>query len=80
VKPSWTNNIHFKNENRRVKQVLSRGGYEWKGCGHKERWNEVDYGGYTLHSYWIHFAFIYENRRMKSVEIVLRRGSGEEGE
>jgi hypothetical protein len=25
---------------------------------------------------WIYFVFIYENRRMKPVEIVLRRGRG----
>jgi hypothetical protein len=28
----------------------------------------------------MYFAFIYENRRMKPVEIVLRREKGEEGE
>jgi hypothetical protein len=28
----------------------------------------------------MYFVFIYENRRMKSAEIVLRRGSGEKGE
>jgi hypothetical protein len=28
----------------------------------------------------MYFVFIYENRRMKPVEIVLRRGRGEEGE
>jgi hypothetical protein len=34
--------------------------------GHKERGKEVVYNGYV-------FASIYENRRMKLVEIVLRR-------
>jgi hypothetical protein len=28
----------------------------------------------------MYFIIIYENRRMKPVEIVLRRGKGEEGE
>jgi hypothetical protein len=28
----------------------------------------------------MYFVFIYENRRMKPVEPVLRRGEGEEGE
>jgi hypothetical protein len=28
----------------------------------------------------MYFVFIYENRRMKPVEIVLRRGDREEGE
>jgi hypothetical protein len=30
--------------------------------------------------WWMYFVSIYENRRMKPVEIVLRRGEGEEGE
>jgi hypothetical protein len=31
--------------------------------------------------WWVYFVRIYENRRMKPVEIVLRReGKGEEGE
>jgi hypothetical protein len=28
----------------------------------------------------MYFVFIYENRRMKPIEIVLRRGEGKEGE
>jgi hypothetical protein len=28
----------------------------------------------------MYFGFIFKNRRMKLVEIVLRRGDGEEGE
>jgi hypothetical protein len=31
--------------------------------------------------WWMYFVYIYENRRMKPVEIVIRRrGEGEEGE
>jgi hypothetical protein len=30
--------------------------------------------------WWICFVSIYENRRMKTVEIVLRSGRGEKGE
>jgi hypothetical protein len=39
----------------------------------KERVNEGKYGGCILYSY-------IKNRRMKHVEIVLRRGTGKEGE
>jgi hypothetical protein len=50
--PPWTINIHFKEmKDRRVKQVFSRGRYLWEGGGHKERVNEGEYGGYSLHSY-----------------------------
>jgi hypothetical protein len=28
----------------------------------------------------MHFAFMYENRTMKPVDIVLRRGEGDKGE
>jgi hypothetical protein len=30
--------------------------------------------------WWLYFIFIYENRRMKSVEIVLRSGEWDAGE
>jgi hypothetical protein len=29
--------------------VFSRGGYQWKVCGHKERGNEGEYGGCILY-------------------------------
>jgi hypothetical protein len=48
---------------------------EWvpvRGGGHKERGNEVNMA--------VCFISIHENRRKKSVEIVLRRGKGEERE
>jgi hypothetical protein len=43
-----------------------------RGGGQKERANEGEYGG------WMYLVFIYENRRMKSAEIILR-GGGERG-
>jgi hypothetical protein len=30
--------------------------------------------------WWVYFVYVYENRTMKPVEIVLRRGEVEEGE
>jgi hypothetical protein len=30
--------------------------------------------------WWMYFVFIYENRRMKPIEIILRREKGDEGE
>jgi hypothetical protein len=47
-----------------VKQFFSRGGNQWEGEGHKERVNEGE----------MYFVFISENRRIKPVRIVLRRG------
>jgi hypothetical protein len=41
--------------------------------GHRERVNDGEYYGCILY-------FIYENRRMKPIEIVLRGGREEEGE
>jgi hypothetical protein len=46
---------------------LSGGGCQWEGGRHKERVNKGECGRCI-------FVFIYENRKMKSVEIVLRRG------
>jgi hypothetical protein len=42
------------------------------GGGHKQRENEGEYCGCILYS--------YENRRVKPIEIVLRRGKWAEGE
>jgi hypothetical protein len=56
--------------------VFSGSGYQWEGWapvgggGHKERIGEGEYDTCILSS--------YENRRMKPVEIVLRRGREEE--
>jgi hypothetical protein len=38
-------------KDRRVKQVLSRGGYQWEVRGQKERRNKGEYGGCILYSY-----------------------------
>jgi hypothetical protein len=46
--------------------------YQWEGGEHKERVNQSDCGGCILYS--------YENRIMKSVEIVLRVWEGKEQE
>jgi hypothetical protein len=40
-------------KDRRIKQVFSKGGYQWEGW-HKERVNEGEYGRCI-------FVFIYEN-------------------
>jgi hypothetical protein len=52
VKPPCTVKIHFKKMKykKKVKQILSRGGYQWEGSGHKERVNEYEYGGFILYS------------------------------
>jgi hypothetical protein len=39
----------------------------------EERVNRVDEGGQIQ---WMYFIFVYENRAMKSVEIVLSTGEG----
>jgi hypothetical protein len=39
----------FKMQDRKVKQVLSGGGYQWRG-GNKERVKEGEYGGSILYS------------------------------
>jgi hypothetical protein len=57
-------------KDKKVNQVLSEGGYQWEGEWNKERVKEDKSGGCI-------FAFMYEDRLMKSTEIVLRRG--EEG-
>jgi phage terminase large subunit-like protein len=43
-------------------------GYQWEGGGFMERVKEGEQGGSILRS-------MYENKTMKSVEIVLRRGA-----
>jgi hypothetical protein len=45
--------------------MFSRDGYQWEVGGQKERGKEG--------VWWVCFVSIYENRRMKPVEIVLRR-------
>jgi hypothetical protein len=37
-------------ENRKVKQVLSGGWYQWEGGGYKERVQEGEYGGNSMYS------------------------------
>jgi hypothetical protein len=44
--------------------------FQWEVGGYKERGNEGEYGGV--------FCIMYENRRMKPVEIVLRKKEGRE--
>jgi hypothetical protein len=59
-------------KDRRVQQAFSRYGYQWGEGGHKKgvmRVTMVDV-----------FLFIYENRRMNPVEIVLRIMEEEEGD
>jgi hypothetical protein len=52
----------------REKKIFSCGGYQWGEESHRKR-----EGGCI---WWICFVSIYENRRMKFVEIVLRREGG----
>jgi hypothetical protein len=33
VKPPWTINIYLKVKDRKAKQILSGGGYQWEGVG-----------------------------------------------
>jgi hypothetical protein len=49
-------------KNRIVKQVLSGGGYQW---GRESEGGQI---------WWLCFVYLYENRTMKTVEIVLGRG------
>jgi hypothetical protein len=69
-KTPWTINIYFKNEDRKVKQALSGNGYQWEGgkTEGKGEWGQI------------YRCILYENRIMKPVEIVLRKGRGNEGE
>jgi hypothetical protein len=60
-------------KDRRIKQDSSEDGYQWEGVEHKKRVNEYECGGCI-------FVFIYENRRLKPVEIVLRRRGEEKRE
>jgi hypothetical protein len=36
-------------KDRKIKQVLSRGWYQWKGERHKDRVKEGQYGGRAMH-------------------------------
>jgi hypothetical protein len=38
-------------KDKRIKQIFSRGGYQWEKGEHKERVNEGDYGDCILYSY-----------------------------
>jgi hypothetical protein len=72
--PPWTINIHFKKK-KKEKHDRSFPRVSTSGMGVDIRKGEWRW------TWWIYFVFIYENRRMKSVEIVLRREwGGEEGE
>jgi hypothetical protein len=58
-------------KDRKVKQVLSGGWYQWNGEGIRKGYRRVNTRMY--------FVYMYGNRTMKPVEIVLRRvkeGSG----
>jgi hypothetical protein len=52
---------------RKVKQVLSMGRYQWEG----ERAQGKGKGGWIWSKY---VVFMYENRKVKPVEIVLKGG------
>jgi hypothetical protein len=42
--------MHFLKRDRKVKQVLSKGRYQWKRGGHKKRVKEDEYGGCIIYS------------------------------
>jgi hypothetical protein len=63
-----TKNFFLKNEGQENKTETSGGKYQGERGGHKERVK-----GYIWQVY---FIFMYENRTMNHVEIVLRRGEG----
>jgi hypothetical protein len=52
-------------KDRKVKQVLYIGEYQWDGGDHKERVKEGEYSKK-------YFIFVYENVIMEPVDIVLR--------
>jgi hypothetical protein len=56
---------------RREKSIFSGSRFQWGEGWHKERVNEGVYGGCV-------FVSIYENRRMKPLEIVIKRGGRRE--
>jgi hypothetical protein len=73
AKPPWTINVHLKKmKGRKVKQVFSTevGTSAGNGVGCAQR-----KGGWGC-IWWIYFVAIYESRRMKPVEIILRRERG----
>jgi hypothetical protein len=55
----------------KVKQVLSVSGYQWE---EKDKWR-----GKKGRIWRVYFAYVYENRTMKPVEIVLRSREGGSG-
>jgi hypothetical protein len=59
-------------KDKKVKQFLSKGWYHWEGGGHNEMVKEGKYGGCILYFVFV-IWWMYENRTMKPVEIVLRR-------
>jgi hypothetical protein len=65
--------MFFKNEEQEGKQVLSRDGYQWEEGGHKGRVKKDECSESI-------FVFMYKNKTIKPVEIVLRRGKGNEGD
>jgi hypothetical protein len=66
-KSPWTINIHFKNEGKEDKTCPFQEGIP-VGAGKVIRESE---GGVL---WWMYFVYVYENRTVKPVEIVLRMG------
>jgi hypothetical protein len=50
-------------KDRRIEQVFSGTEYQWVEVGKRKGWS-------------MYFVFIYEDRRMEPVKIILRRGEG----
>jgi hypothetical protein len=54
---------------RKAKRVLYRNRYQWEG-GREDRKNK------RRQRWWMYFVFMYENKTMKPVDIVLRGEGG----
>jgi hypothetical protein len=68
AKPPWTIHIHLKkNEGQEGKIRLFRG---WVPVGGGWAYGKGEWEWIC----WMYFVFIYENRRLKPDEIVLRKG------
>jgi hypothetical protein len=61
-------------KNRKIKQVLSQGWYQW---GRGRRLQRKDAGGQI---WWKYCALMYENGKMRPAGTILRMGDGDKRE
>jgi hypothetical protein len=69
AKPLWTLNICLKNEEQECKTDPVRGGWQWEGEGEWKRWRRVNM--------LVFFIYLYENKTVKIIEIILSGGGVE---